>query len=65
MMAVVHAEPLRVITGCSGAGVPTLVLKQILGGDDTVEEVACEIERAAAFALMNNATHLCLTFLLS
>lgn len=48
-------QPLRIVTGCSGAGTPTLVLASMLGGRHAVQELfASEIDKAAAYFLLRN-----------
>lgn len=45
---------LRLLTGCSGSGAPTLVCESILGKRRVLEEAAVECNRAAAFACQLN-----------
>ena len=50
------APTLKVVTACSGSGAPSLVLNQLVGGSGGFSEVmACEIDPAAAHAMMVNA----------
>ena len=48
------AAPLKLATACSGSGAPSLVLRTLLAGN-LREVMACELDPAAAHALMVNA----------
>ena len=53
-VSLVPCRKLKLITGCSGSGGPTLVLRAILGDNAVDEEMSCEKDEAASYALFRN-----------